>query len=143
MRLHCHRLPTAALLLALALSVPTVASATGEDFVNETLVAKGLGGRELGFELGSDSRIDRDYRLQGWFTPELEIGVTRAWVSHDVVREPRTRARAGGLARRVALRAARAAALAPVARGGVRPTPARLGDTACASASTAAAAVSV
>jgi len=70
----------AALLVAVALSLPAVASATGEDFVNETLVAKGLGGREIGFELASDSRIDRDYRLQGWFTPELEIGVTRAWV---------------------------------------------------------------
>ena len=60
------------------------AHATGRDFVDETLVATGLGGRELGLELGADLRVDRDYRLQGWFTAELEAGITRAWLIEGV-----------------------------------------------------------
>jgi hypothetical protein len=52
--------------------------AAGYDFIDETMVARPPGGRELGIELGSDSRIDRDYRLQGWFTPEVEVGLTRS-----------------------------------------------------------------
>src|SRR5437773_4502233 len=70
-----------AALLTFGLFEPSLVRATGDDFVNEIQVAKALGSRELGFELGSDSRVDRDYRLQGWFTPELEVGITRAWVA--------------------------------------------------------------
>ncbi len=68
-------------LIAVVLLAPAVAFGAGDDFTNETLVAKALESRELGFELASDSRVDRDYRLQGWFTPELELGVTRAWLA--------------------------------------------------------------
>jgi hypothetical protein len=72
------------ILLAIALIAPRAARATGRDFVDETLVASGLGGRELGLETGFDSRIDRDYRLQGWITPELEAGITSAWLVEGV-----------------------------------------------------------
>src|SRR5438045_101491 len=61
-----------------------MARATGRDFIDETLVAAGLGGREMGLELGADSRVDGDYRIQGWFTPELEVGITRAWLIEGV-----------------------------------------------------------
>jgi hypothetical protein len=69
-----------ALLTLLLVLAPRPALAAGCDFVNETLVARGLGGREMGVELVSESRLDRWYRLQGWFTPEFEVGVTRSWV---------------------------------------------------------------
>jgi hypothetical protein len=36
--------------------------------------------REFGLELGADSRIDRDYRVQGWFTPEVEVGISSRWL---------------------------------------------------------------
>jgi hypothetical protein len=72
---------TCRLAFALAVLLPAGARATGNDFVNETLVATPLGSRELGLEFGSDSRIDRDYRLQGWLTPEIELGLTRALIA--------------------------------------------------------------
>ena len=28
--------------------------------------------------------VDGDYRLQGWFTPELEVGITRAWLIEGI-----------------------------------------------------------
>jgi hypothetical protein len=62
--------------LALILLIHATAHATGRDFIDETLVATRFG-REFGVEMGADSRIDRDYRLQGWFTGELEMGLTR------------------------------------------------------------------
>lgn len=62
--------------------VASTAHATGHDFVDDVLVAKGMPG-ELGIELASDSRIDRDFRLQGWFTSEVEAGI-RGWVVEGV-----------------------------------------------------------
>ena len=67
-------------LAALALLAPRAARATGDDFTQETLVARGIGAREIGLETAADLRVDRDYRVQGWFTPELELGITSAWV---------------------------------------------------------------
>jgi hypothetical protein len=72
-----------ALALALALAAglaPPPAAASGKDFVNEALVARSNRSRELGLEWGADSRVDRDYRLQGWFLAEAELGITRAWM---------------------------------------------------------------
>jgi hypothetical protein len=65
---------------ALAVLTPAAAFATGDDFSQETLVARGMGARETGLEMAADLRVDRDYRVQGWFTPELELGLTSAWV---------------------------------------------------------------
>ena len=71
--------PRLSLVLPLCfLGAPATARATGDDFLNETLVAIPLGAREIGVEFNADSRIDRDYRMQGWFTTEFEAGVSRA-----------------------------------------------------------------
>jgi hypothetical protein len=67
-------------LIAWAAFVSAAARAAGPDFADDVLVARPLGPRELGLELGSESRVDRDYRLQGWFSPEIEGGITRAWM---------------------------------------------------------------
>ncbi len=76
---------TRALALALLLgSQARPAAAAGRDFLDEVLVAPGMEGKEVGFEIKVDSRLDRDYRLQGWFTPELEVGVTRDWMLEAV-----------------------------------------------------------
>ena len=84
MRFLPTRLRRLALVALLGLLAPKAARATGDDFLDETLVARSLGRREIGVELGTDSRVDRDYRVQGWFNPELELGVTRAWVLEGV-----------------------------------------------------------
>jgi hypothetical protein len=69
-----------AVLSCLWLLFASSARAAGIDFLDEILIARGLGGQEVGVELRSDSRIDRDYRLQGWFSPELEVGLTKGWL---------------------------------------------------------------
>jgi hypothetical protein len=60
------------------------AFAAGFDFIDDVLVAKELRHSELALELGADSRIDSDYRLQGWFAAELEAGITRRWIVEGV-----------------------------------------------------------
>jgi len=70
--------PLRLLWLCLVLAAPS-AHAAGIDFADEVLIARGLGSRELGVELGAETRVDRDYRLQAWFTPELEVGITSNW----------------------------------------------------------------
>lgn len=76
----------AAVLVPVALGILCAAPAfaIGRDFMDETLVAGTLKVRELGFQLGTDSRVDRDYRLQGWLWPELELGVTERWIVEGV-----------------------------------------------------------
>jgi hypothetical protein len=64
-------------LLALGLFTAPAARATGKDFLDETLVARGLEAHEFGVEIRGESRIDNNYRLQGWFGGELEAGLTR------------------------------------------------------------------
>jgi hypothetical protein len=73
-----------AFVLAMLIAPPRAARATGDDFLDEVLVARSLGARELGIEFGSEFRVDRDYRLQGWFTPEIEVGLTRRAVLEGV-----------------------------------------------------------
>ena len=61
------------------LCVATVAPATyatSRDFLDETLVSHSFKAHEVGLEMGLESRLDADYRLQGWYATEVEIGVT-------------------------------------------------------------------
>ncbi len=53
--------------------------ATSRDFIDETLVSQPFRPRELGLEIGAESRLDMDYRVQGWYVPELEFAPTRRW----------------------------------------------------------------
>jgi hypothetical protein len=56
------------------------AAATSRDFIDETSVSQGFEAREVGLELGMESRLDRDYRLQGWYTAELEFAPGTRWL---------------------------------------------------------------
>ena len=41
--------------------------------------------RELGLEIGLESRLDRDYRVQGWYSGELEFAPTERTLVEGVV----------------------------------------------------------
>ena len=78
--LRASRAPaTLVALLVLALSFSR-AWATGRDFVDETMVAEGMRRGEVGVEFGSDARLDKFDRLQGWFLGAIETGLTSRWV---------------------------------------------------------------
>src|SRR5262245_48338482 len=93
-RSHRTRAPRAArtsllvlgLAACLAAAAPSLARATGRDFLDETLVAEGMRRGETGLELGADARVDRQDQLQGWYAGALEYGVTRRWVAESVVK---------------------------------------------------------
>ncbi len=72
------RLPTGTVpaLLALLLLAPAAARATGNDFLDETFIPRGLQRGEMGLEFGADLRHDNFERWQGWFQPALEFGPT-------------------------------------------------------------------
>ena len=66
-----------AVLWAVAFAMrPIPAGATGRDFLDETVLSRGFEAQELGFELGLESRLDIDYRVQGWYTTEIEFAPT-------------------------------------------------------------------
>jgi hypothetical protein len=65
---------------------PSLARATGRDFLDETLVAEGMRKGETGLELGADARVDRQDQLQGWYAGALEYGLTHRWVAESVVK---------------------------------------------------------
>jgi hypothetical protein len=55
------------------------AGATSRDFIDETLVSQPFKARELGIEFGAETRLDSDYRLQGWYRWELESAPLSRW----------------------------------------------------------------
>lgn len=56
------------------LPVPAT-QATSRDFLDETVVSQPFKVREIGIELGLESRVDAESRIQGWYTTELEFGL--------------------------------------------------------------------
>jgi len=80
-RLRLLRVRLAITALLLAPIVARSARAADVDFVNEVLIPQSVDYHEPGFEFGADSRVDRDYRVQGWFTPEVEYGITHNWLA--------------------------------------------------------------
>ena len=65
--------------MALVAGLTSAARGTSRDYINETLVSQEFKAREFGLEVAAESRLDRDYRLQGWYTGELEASATRRW----------------------------------------------------------------
>ena len=65
--------------MALVAGLGSAARATSRDYIDETLVSQKFRAREVGIEVEAESRLDRDYRLQGWYTGELEIAATPRW----------------------------------------------------------------
>jgi hypothetical protein len=60
------------------------ARATSRDFIDETLVSQPFKPRELGLEIGAESRLDIDYRVQGWYRAELEFAPAARWFLEGV-----------------------------------------------------------
>jgi hypothetical protein len=50
--------------------------ATSRDFIDETLFSQPFKRREIGLEIGAESRLDIDYRVQGWYASEVEFAPT-------------------------------------------------------------------
>jgi hypothetical protein len=75
----------AGLLLGAALALASQAHARSRDFIDETIVSLPFKPRELGLEFGVESRLDMDYRVQGWYAPELEYAPTPWWFLEGVV----------------------------------------------------------
>jgi hypothetical protein len=69
----------------LLLGVPAAAHATSRDFIDDTLVSQPFKAREIGVELGAESRLDADYRTQGWYASEAEFAPTARLFCEAVV----------------------------------------------------------
>ena len=68
---------SAATTIAFALAAaPGAARGTSRDFIDETLVSQHFRPREVGVELGLEARVDSNYRVQGWYSTELELGLS-------------------------------------------------------------------
>jgi len=64
---------------------PAKTHARHRDFIDETVVSLPFKPRELGLEIGMESRLDMDYRVQGWYAAELEYAPTSFWFLEGVV----------------------------------------------------------
>ena len=73
----------ARLFVCLALALPCAAAgparAGGNDFLDAAKVAGPIE-RDPRFGVGAETRVDRDYRIQGWLTAEGEAGLTSFWM---------------------------------------------------------------
>jgi hypothetical protein len=79
----CAPILAGLVLLSSAASRP--AHAIGRDFIDETLIAQGMRAGETGFEIGTEARIDKDDRMQGWFAAAVERGITSRFLIEAVV----------------------------------------------------------
>ena len=64
------------MLLVFGLGAARAARATGNDFLDETIVARGLERGEMGFELATDLRHDVLDHWQAFYQPAVEFGPT-------------------------------------------------------------------